>query len=100
MSPLFAKNTSGAARLHWRVVVQTDGKLDPSRATRPLAWHLATCRTPDVADAHCPVGRRLQAAGGGDPEGHCLADGVCPRCAAQALRIDGKSGGASSNTSS
>jgi hypothetical protein len=82
MSPLFAKNTPGAPRLHWRVVVQTNGKLDPSRPSRPLAWHLATCRAPDVVDAHCAYGRRLVSAGG-DPEGHCLLDSACPRCAAE-----------------
>jgi len=36
-----------AARLRWRVVVRTEGKLDPSRATRPLAWHLVTCVDPE-----------------------------------------------------
>ena len=32
-------------RLRWRVVVRTGGKdkLDPSRPSRPLAWHLVSC---------------------------------------------------------
>ena len=77
-----------AARLRWRVVVRTEGHLDPARATRPLAWHLAGCAEPP-AEVHCPEGRRLLTSGG-DPEGHCLVDGACPRCidapdAAQAL---------------
>jgi hypothetical protein len=28
---------------------------------------------------HCPEGRRLLSTGD-DPDGHCLLDGVCPRC--------------------
>jgi len=82
MSPVFAANGSGAGRLRWRVVVRTEGKLDPSRPSRPLAWHLVTCSEAELADAHCEEGRRLMATVG-DPEGHCLLDGVCPRCAAQ-----------------
>jgi hypothetical protein len=68
-----------AGRLHWRVVVRTEGHLDPSRATRPLAWHLVGCPAPGEAEAHCAEGRRLLVAGG-DPEGHCLLDGECRRC--------------------
>jgi hypothetical protein len=47
------------ARLRWRVVVRTEGKLDPSRPSRPLSWHLISCAAPDWADAHCLEGRRL-----------------------------------------
>ena len=68
-----------AARLRWRVVVRTEGHFDPARATRPLAWHLVDCAEPPRADAHCLEGRR-RLASGGDPEGHCLVDGACPRC--------------------
>src|SRR5919201_527605 len=68
-----------SGRLRWRVVVRTDGHLDPSRATPSLAWHLIGCSEPARAEAHCPEGRRLLTAGG-DPEGHCLVDGVCARC--------------------
>jgi len=70
------------ARLRWRVVVRTQGKLDPSRPSRPLAWHLVTCTDSERTEAHCPEGRRLVAAGD-DPDGHCLLDGVCPRCGPQ-----------------
>jgi hypothetical protein len=68
-----------AGRLRWRVVVRTEGHLDPSRATRPLAWHLVGCPAEAQVDAHCAEGRRLLLAGG-DPEGHCLIEGTCPRC--------------------
>jgi hypothetical protein len=71
-----------SARLRWRVVVRTQGKLDPSRPSRPLAWHLVTCTASENPDAHCPEGRRLLAAGD-DPDGHCLLVGVCPRCESQ-----------------
>jgi hypothetical protein len=68
-------------RLLWRVVVRTggQGKMDPSRPSRPLAWHLASCTDSESLEAHCPEGRRLIAAGD-DPDGHCLLDGGCPRC--------------------
>ena len=70
-------------RLRWRVLVRTQGKVDPSRPSRPLAWHLATCIASEDPLAHCPVeGRRLLEAGE-DPDGHCLLDGVCPRCESQ-----------------
>jgi hypothetical protein len=68
-------------RILWRVVVRTGGagKMDPSRPSRPLAWHLATCTDTDSLEAHCPEGRRLIEVGD-DPDGHCLLNGVCPRC--------------------
>ena len=66
-------------RLHWRVVVRTQGKHDQSRPSRPLAWHLVSCTATERSEAHCPEGRRLVSAGD-DPDGHCLLDGVCPRC--------------------
>jgi hypothetical protein len=71
-------------RLRWRVVVRTGakGKIDPSRPSRPLAWHLTTCTESELLDAHCAEGRRLIASGD-DPDGHCLLDGVCPRCDSQ-----------------
>jgi len=68
-------------RLRWRVVVRTGdkGKIDPSRPSRPLAWHLVSCIENELLEAHCPEGQRLIASGD-DPDGHCLLDGVCPRC--------------------
>jgi hypothetical protein len=70
---------ASASRLRWRVVVRTEGQLDQSRATRPLAWHLASCSAAELADAHCRAGGQLLARGD-DPDGHCLVDGACPRC--------------------
>jgi hypothetical protein len=71
-------------RLRWRVVVRTGdkGKIDPSRPSRPLAWHLASCTENELPAAHCPEGNRLLAVGD-DPDGHCLLDGICPRCEMQ-----------------
>jgi hypothetical protein len=79
--PTITKRPSTATRLRWRVVVGTQG-LDPSRPSRPLAWHLADCRSPALAEAHCARGRELLAEGA-DPDGHCLTEGaeICPRCA-------------------
>ena len=71
-------------RLYWRVVVRTGdkGKMDPSRPSRPLAWHLVSCTENELPEAHCANGRRLLTTGD-DPDGHCLLDGVCPRCDSQ-----------------
>jgi hypothetical protein len=70
-------------RLLWRVVVRTggQGKMDPSRPSRPLAWHMASCTGSEDPEAHCPEGRRLLT-NGDDPDGHCLLNGVCQRCEA------------------
>jgi hypothetical protein len=73
-------------RLRWRVIVQTAGRLDASRASRPLAWHLVECVAPTRLDAHCPEGQRMLETGG-DPDGHCLIDDVCPRCAMEAVPV-------------
>jgi hypothetical protein len=68
--------------LRWRVVVKLHGRLDASQPARPLAWHLADCADPVLPEAHCAEGQQLLAAGG-DPDGHCLVDDTCPRCAGQ-----------------
>jgi hypothetical protein len=60
----------------WRAVVHTS---DPE-AVR-TAWHLASCPATEEPGAHCPEGQRLIASVG-EPEGHCLVDGRCPRCEA------------------
>jgi regulator of protease activity HflC (stomatin/prohibitin superfamily) len=73
------RTPSETPRLRWRVVVRTEGKLDPSRPSRPLAWHLVTCSDSERPEFHCAEGRRRLAAGD-DPDGHCLLDGGCPRC--------------------
>jgi hypothetical protein len=64
-----------AHRGSWRAVVHSgaDGLVQTS-------WHLASCRSPFDPEAHCDAGRHgLETAG--DPDGHCLADGACARCA-------------------
>jgi len=45
-----------------------------------MAWHLVECANPLLGAAHCEQGRLLLAAGS-DPDGHCLVDDACPRCA-------------------
>jgi hypothetical protein len=67
-------------RLRWRVIVPTAGRPDQARGVGPLAWHLAGCADPKSTRAHCAIGqRRLLAAA--DPDGHCLIDAACLRCA-------------------
>lgn len=68
------------ARLHWRALVKTTGALEASRASHALAWHLVECADPTQPEAHCPVGVDMLKTGA-DPDGHCLVDGTCPRCA-------------------
>ena len=70
---------STGPRLRWRVVIHPGEKLDSSRGQQSLAWHLATCADPRNPEAHCDVGRRLMATDG-NPDGHCLMSGACPRC--------------------
>ena len=77
--PTTTNSLPKAPRLRWRVVVGTKG-LDPSRPSRPLAWHMTECQSPLLAEAHCPRGRELLAEGA-DPDGHCWIDENCPRCA-------------------
>src|SRR5205807_1161041 len=67
-------------RLYWRVIVSTAGTIDGSRSSRPLSWHLTACTDAASDAAHCRQGRELRA-GNGDPDGHCLIDGECARCA-------------------
>ena len=68
-------------RLHWRALVRTTGALEASRAsTHALSWHLVECTDPAQLDSHCAVGADLLSTGA-DPDGHCLLNGTCPRCA-------------------
>jgi hypothetical protein len=67
-------------RLHWRALVRTTGALDSSRASHGLSWHLVECADPTQTDSHCSVGVHLLSTGA-DPDGHCLVDATCPRCA-------------------
>jgi len=75
-------NPRPGGRLRWRVIVQTQRRLDPSRRTRPLAWHPMECSDAALPEGHCAIGRRL-IADGADSDGHCLIDGACPRCEGQ-----------------
>jgi hypothetical protein len=67
-------------RLHWRAIVRTTGLLDSSRSSQALAWHLVECADPADANSHCALGQQMLSTGA-DADGHCLIDGVCPRCA-------------------
>lgn len=69
----------GTPRLYWRAVVKGDRKLGDGHLDAGLAWHLAHCVELSGADGHCPEGQRLLKAQG-NPDGHCLNDGVCLRC--------------------
>jgi hypothetical protein len=62
--------------LAWRAIVHAG---DHSATTE---WHLTSCRAPADPVAHCAEGKRLIESAG-EPDGHCLARGRCPRCAAQ-----------------
>ena len=79
MNVMHPSSKTGGLRLRWRVLVRTDGRLDPSRPSRPLAWHLATCTDVTARDAHCAEGQRVLDEGA-DPDGHCMLEDVCPRC--------------------
>lgn len=61
-------------RLPWRAVVRTGAKDTSAQTT----WHMAGC-----VDEHCTQGQQLIASLG-DPDGHCLIEGQCLRCAAPA----------------
>jgi len=83
---------TAARRFRWRAVIRSTGKLDPSAGHPAVAWHLADCSAPASNEAHCDVGRRLIGLDG-NPDGHCLLDGVCPRCeeataAVEATQVD------------
>lgn len=67
-------------RLHWRAIVRTKGALQSSRTSDSLMWHLVECADPTQLVSHCPVGVQLLNSGA-DPDGHCLVDAECPRCA-------------------
>ena len=77
-------------RLRWRAVIHPGQKLDPARGLQPVAWHLADCDDPGRAEAHCDLGRHLLASDG-NPDGHCLVGGFCPRCVGASEQRDGVS---------
>ena len=71
---------STTPRLQWRVVVNSTAKKGVQGSMGHLAWHMSACTSPDQVDSHCAVGQESLAALG-NPEGHCMVDGVCLRCA-------------------
>ena len=68
---------SEGTRQYCRVYVHP---VDGSTSPRALSWHLAACREPENAEAHCSHGRALLEASA-DPDGHCTNNGACSRCA-------------------
>jgi hypothetical protein len=74
---------SSSQRFRWRAIVRVGQRFDAARGHQSLAWHLAECEDPARLEAHCELGRHLIATDG-NPDGHCLVQGVCPRCPASA----------------
>src|SRR5712692_8083486 len=74
-----------AKRVFWRAVVKTAGQVSASRERDRVEWHLSACTAPQVEGNHCTEGRHLIETIG-HPDGHCIIDGVCGLCGAQAPR--------------
>jgi hypothetical protein len=70
-------------RIYWRAVVRTGGQVGASRERDRVEWHLAACRAPTEEGSHCTEGRHLIETIG-HPDGHCIIDGVCGLCGAEA----------------
>ena len=71
-----SNSPDGGRRLPWRAVVHMR-----DRDTLVTTWHMAGCASPADPAVHCPEGQQLIQKVA-DPDGHCLIDGVCARCAA------------------
>jgi hypothetical protein len=69
------EHPDASARLPWRAIVHPAG--DQSIRT---TWHMAGCGDPSAPAAHCETGQSLMTSAG-DPDGHCLINGNCLRCA-------------------
>jgi hypothetical protein len=76
-----------AKRVYWRAFVRTGGQVGATRERDRVEWHLAACLAPTEAASHCTEGRHLIETGG-HPDGHCLIDGVCGLCGAEAPKED------------
>jgi hypothetical protein len=72
-----------AQRKYWRAVVRAGGQVAASREKDRVEWHLAACAAPQSEGAHCTEGRHLLETIG-HPDGHCIVEGVCGLCGAQA----------------
>ena len=70
-------------RVYWRAVVRTGGQVGATRERDRVEWHLAACTAPEEAASHCNEGRHLIETVG-HPDGHCLINGVCGLCGAEA----------------
>jgi hypothetical protein len=71
-------------RVLWRAVVRTaGGQVSASRERDRVEWHLSTCTAPQTDGNHCTEGRHLIETIG-HPDGHCIVDGVCGLCGAEA----------------
>jgi hypothetical protein len=72
-------------RVYWRAVVRTGGQVSASRERDRVEWHLAACASPQDASSHCNEGQHLIETVG-HPDGHCVIDGVCGLCGAEAQK--------------
>jgi hypothetical protein len=70
-------------RVLWRAVVRTGGQVGASRERDRVEWHLVACTAPLTEGNHCTEGRHLIETIG-HPDGHCIVDGVCGLCGAEA----------------
>ena len=78
---VIATDRYAAQRLRWRATVHPASATSADRTAGRMTWHLSQCL--GGVEDHCPQGRAALE-GGADPDGHCLLDGVCPRCAGAA----------------
>ena len=74
-------------RVYWRAFVRTGGQVGATRERDRVEWHLAACAAPTEAASHCTEGRHLIETVG-HPDGHCLIEGVCGLCGAEAPKED------------
>jgi hypothetical protein len=72
-------------RVYWRAVVRTGGQVGATRERDRVEWHLAACTALQDAESHCNEGRHLIETIG-HPHGHCLINGVCGLCGAEAAK--------------
>jgi len=74
-------------RVYWRAIVRTGGQVGATRERDRVEWHLAACSAPNEAGSHCTEGRHLIETVG-HPDGHCIIEGVCGLCGAEAPAED------------
>ena len=69
-----------SARLFWKAVIRVGARFGATREGDRVEWHLSGCAAPEGGE-HCSEGQRLLDLNG-QPDGHCVINGVCGRCAA------------------